>query len=130
ALCLGTVALLDDKDDVLPRRGRGWLSWPHSTLFYVTIGLFVLLSLPQLLIDSFQLKLHVGWGGRDQLMYGIVVMWPYWLAFFAFLFLAARARYQAPLLLYIAAMMCALAVLAKGLAGLGLPLIIFVAYLL
>jgi 4-amino-4-deoxy-L-arabinose transferase-like glycosyltransferase len=129
ALCLGARALLDDQDEVLPRKGKGWRSWPHHPMFYVTIAVFALIALPQLLVDSFQLKVRTTWAGRDQLMYGIVVMWPYWLAFLGFLFLAARARYQAPLQLYIAAMMCGLAVLAKGLAGLGLPLIIFVAYL-
>jgi 4-amino-4-deoxy-L-arabinose transferase-like glycosyltransferase len=129
ALCLGTLALLDDQDQVLPRKGRGWLSWPHHGTFYATLAVFVLTALPQLIIDSIQLRVHLTWGGRDQLMYGIVAMWPYWLAFFAFIFLAARSRYKAPLQLYIAAIMCALAVLAKGLAGLGLPVIIFVAYL-
>jgi 4-amino-4-deoxy-L-arabinose transferase-like glycosyltransferase len=129
ALCLGTLALLAEKDDVLPRRGRGWWSWPHHPLFYTTLGLFVLLTLPQLIVDSTQLKVHITWGGRDQLMYGVVSMWPYWLGFLAFIYLSARARYLAPLQLYIAAMMCGLAVLAKGLAGLGLPVIIFIAYL-
>ena len=130
ALCLGALAILDDKDPVLPRKGRGWWSWPHHPLFYGTIATFVVLTLPQLIIDSVQLKIRVNWHGREQLMYGIVSMWPYWLGFAAFLYLAARARYKAPLQLYIAAMMCGLAVLAKGLAGLGLPIIIFVAYLL
>ncbi|MES1206784.1 MAG: hypothetical protein ABUS79_12680, partial [Pseudomonadota bacterium] len=41
----------------------------------------------------------------------------------------ARTRTKAPLYLYIAAMLCGLSVLAKGLAGLGLPLIVFLAYL-
>ena len=45
------------------------------------------------------------------------------------MFLAARTRNKAPLYLYLAAILCALAVLAKGLAGLGLPLIVFLAYL-
>ena len=45
------------------------------------------------------------------------------------MFLAARTRYKAPFYLYLAAIMCALSVLAKGLAGLGLPVIVFVAYL-
>ncbi len=52
-------------------------------------------------------------------------MIPYYLGFVAFVFLAARTRNKAPLYLYLAAILCALAVLAKGLAGLGLPLIIF-----
>jgi len=129
ALCMGALALLDDKDEVLPRKGQGWRSWPHHPLFYATLGVFVLLTLPQLIIDSTQLKIRVNWGGRDQLMYGIVSMWPYWLGFLGFIYLAARARYKAPLRLYIAAMMCGLAILAKGFAGLGLPVIIFVAYL-
>jgi 4-amino-4-deoxy-L-arabinose transferase-like glycosyltransferase len=62
-------------------------------------------------------------------MYGAVIMIPYYLGSVAFLWLAARARYRAPLYLYIAAMLCGVAVLAKGLAGAGLPIIIFIAYL-
>jgi 4-amino-4-deoxy-L-arabinose transferase-like glycosyltransferase len=130
ALALGTLALLDDRDEILPRRGKGWLSWPHHPLFYLTAGFFAVISLPQLIIDSVALKVRVPVGGHEQLMYGIVVMWPYWLGFGAFLLFAARLKYKAPLYLHIAAMLCALSVLAKGLAGLGLPVIIFVAYLL
>jgi len=129
ALALGAMALLDDKDEELPRRRHGVLSWPHHPVFYTTIGVFALLTIPQLIVDSFQLRVHVPFRGRDQLMYGIVVMWPYWLGFVAFLYFAARARYRAPLYLNIAAMLCGLAVLAKGLAGLGLPVIVFLSYL-
>ena len=57
-------------------------------------------------------------------------MIPYYLGSLLFLWLCARARYRAPLYLYIAAMLCGVAVLAKGLAGAGLPIIIFLAYLL
>ena len=56
-------------------------------------------------------------------------MLPYIAGFVAFFVLAARVRYKAPLYLYIAAMLCGLAMLAKGLAGLGLPVIVFLAYL-
>ncbi len=130
ALALGTIALHDDRDEELPRRHRGRFSWPHHPLFYTTIALFALLCLPQLLIDSIQLKVRVPFNGRQILMYGIVAMIPYWVGFLAFIALAARyVRYRAPLYLSIAAMMCGLAVLAKGLAGLGLPVIVFVAYL-
>src|SRR5450432_569952 len=69
------------------------------------------------------------WHGGTVKMYGAVAMIPYYLGFVAFLFLAARTRYKAPLYLYISAILCALAVLAKGLAGLGMPLIVFLAYL-
>ena len=88
------------------------------------------MALPQLIVDSIQLRVRITWGGREQLMYGVVAMWPYWLGFLAFIYCwPRRVRYKAPLHLYIAAMMCGLAVLAKGLAGLGLPVIMFVAYL-
>jgi 4-amino-4-deoxy-L-arabinose transferase-like glycosyltransferase len=41
----------------------------------------------------------------------------------------ARVRYKAPLYLNIAATLCGLATLAKGLAGLGLPVLVFLAFL-
>lgn len=130
ALALGAIALLDDKDEVLPRRGRGWLSYPHHSAFFTTVGVFLLLVLPQLVIDSVQLRVKVPLGGREVVMYGVVVMIPYILGALLFLWLCMRARYRAPLYLYIAAMLCGVAVLAKGLAGAGLPIIIFCAYLL
>jgi 4-amino-4-deoxy-L-arabinose transferase-like glycosyltransferase len=129
ALALGALALFDDRDEKLPRRGRGWWSWPDHGLFYGGLALFALVTLPQLVIDSVQLKVEVPWHGGTLKMYGAVVMIPYYVGFAAFVWLAARTRYKAPLYLYIAAIMCALAVLAKGLAGLGMPLIVFLAYL-
>ena len=57
-------------------------------------------------------------------------MLPYFAGFVAFLYWAARTRKKAPFYLYIAGILCALAILAKGLAGLGLPVIVFLAYLL
>ena len=129
ALALAALALFDESDEQLPRRGRGWRSWPDSGLFYGTVALFALTVLPQLIVNSIQLKVEIPWGERVLVLYGVVAMIPYYLGFVAFLFLAARTRTRAPLYLYLAAILCALAVLAKGLAGLGLPLIILVAYL-
>ncbi len=129
ALALAGLALFDDTDEHLPRRGRGWRSWPASGLFYGTVALFALTVLPQLIVNSIQLKVELPWGGRVLVLYGVVAMIPYYLGFVAFLFLAARSRTRAPLYLYMAAILCALAVLAKGLAGLGLPLIVLIAYL-
>ncbi|HEY0705955.1 MAG TPA: glycosyltransferase family 39 protein [Polyangia bacterium] len=133
ALALGTLALFDDEDKELPRKKLSWLpwfSWPHHSLYYITIGVFALLALPQLIIDSIQLKVSVPIGGRRVLMYGAVVMIPYYLGFLGFIILGGRfIRYKAPFYLSIAAMLCGLAVLAKGFAGLGLPVIVFVAYL-
>jgi len=130
ALALGVIALLDDRDEVLPRRGRGFWSYPHHPVFFATVGVFLALVLPQLLVDSIQLKVKIPIGDHEVLMYGVVVMIPYILGSLAFLWLCARARYRAPLFLYIAAMLCGVAVLAKGFAGAGLPIIIFLAYLL
>jgi 4-amino-4-deoxy-L-arabinose transferase-like glycosyltransferase len=129
ALALGALALFDDRDEMLPRRGRGWWSWPDHGLFYGGLALFALVTIPQLVIDSYQLKIEMPWRGGTLKMYGAVAMIPYYVAFAAFVVLAARTRYKAPLYLYIAAILCGLAVLAKGLAGLGLPLIVFLAYL-
>ena len=53
ALALGAMALFDDRDELLPRRGAraGW-SWPHHALFYGTLALFAVATIPQL-IDRF-----------------------------------------------------------------------------
>ncbi len=130
ALALGTLALFDDRDEELPRRRAGWFTWPDHTVFYASVIVFTLLALPQLIIDSIQLKVSVPMGGRRVLMYGAVVMIPYWLGYFGFIILGARfIRYKAPFYLSIAAMLCGVAVLGKGFAGLGLPVIVFLAYL-
>lgn len=130
ALCLAALALFDESDERLPRKGIGWRSWPHHRLFYLTLAVFLLIVVPQLLINSVQLKFWLSLGGSARVrVYGAVAMIPYYLGTLAFVLLAARARFKAPLYFYLAAMLCGLAVLAKGLAGLGLPVIVFVAYL-
>jgi 4-amino-4-deoxy-L-arabinose transferase-like glycosyltransferase len=133
ALALGALALFDESDQPLPRRGQrggaGFWSWPHHGLFYGTLALMAVVMIPQLLIDSIQLKVVIPWGGREIRMYGAVAMIPYYLGLALFVLLAARTRFKAPFYLYLAAIMCGLSVLAKGLAGLGLPVIVFVAYL-
>jgi 4-amino-4-deoxy-L-arabinose transferase-like glycosyltransferase len=130
ALALGAIALLDDRDELLPRRGKGFWSYPHHASFFTTVGLFLVLVVPQLIVDSVQLKLKIPMGNREVLVYGAVAMIPYYLGSLLFLWLCSRARYRAPLYLYIAAMLCGVAVLAKGFAGAGLPIIIFCAYLI
>jgi 4-amino-4-deoxy-L-arabinose transferase-like glycosyltransferase len=133
ALALGALALFDDADVLLPRRetrvGKATLSWPHHPLFYVAVGLFVVSALPQLVVDSIQLRWTLNVARRFIIIPGVVVMIPYIVGFAAFLYLAARTRYKAPLYLYIAATLCGLATLAKGIAGLGLPVLVFLAYL-
>jgi len=133
ALSLGALALFDDADLVLPRREvrlkRLSLSWPHHALFYVAVGLFVVAALPQLVFNCIHLRWTLPLGRRFVIVPRGVVMIPYIAGFVAFLFLAARTRYKAPLYLYIAATLCGIATLAKGIAGLGLPVLVFLAYL-
>jgi 4-amino-4-deoxy-L-arabinose transferase-like glycosyltransferase len=134
ALALGALALFDDRDEALPRRaariGKVTLSWPHHTLFYVAIALFTVCALPQLVVDVAQLRWTFNLRGRFFSLPGALVMAPYIAGFLAFLWLASRARYKAPLYLYLAATLCGVATLAKGIAGLGLPVLVFLAYLL
>ncbi len=130
ALALGALALFDDRDAELPRRRWKSLSWPDHPLYYVAVGAFVLAALPQLIVNATQLSWLLRMGRRSVTIPGAVVMLPYLGGFCAFLWLSARVRYKAPLYLFIAATLCGLATLAKGLAGLGLPVIIFIAYLL
>jgi 4-amino-4-deoxy-L-arabinose transferase-like glycosyltransferase len=130
ALALGALALFDDRDEPLPRRTWRRLSWPHHGLFYAAAGIFVVAALPQLLVDSIQLRWTLSLGGTSFTLPGVVLMAPWIAGFVAFLWLAARLRFKAPLYLCIASVLCGLAILAKGLAGLGLPVIVFLAYLL
>ncbi len=131
ALALGILALFEEDDRDLPRRERGRLSWPHHPLFYVTIALFVVVAAPQLLIDAATVQWMPGpLRARNLAIPGWVLMLPYFAGFSAFLYWSSRTRKKAPFYLYIAGILCALAILAKGLAGLGLPVIVFLAYLL
>jgi 4-amino-4-deoxy-L-arabinose transferase-like glycosyltransferase len=128
-LGLCALALFDDKDDVLPRRKWRALSWPHHPVYYTTVGLLVLTVLPQLVVNSIQLTWTLPLKHKITIP-GVVAMLPYFAGLFAFLWYTARTRYKAPFYLHIASILCGLAMLAKGLAGLGLPVIVFLAYLL
>jgi 4-amino-4-deoxy-L-arabinose transferase-like glycosyltransferase len=66
ALALGAIALLDDRDEVLPRRGKGFFSYPHHPAFFTTVGVFLALVVPQLIIDSIQLKVKIPMGNRER----------------------------------------------------------------
>jgi 4-amino-4-deoxy-L-arabinose transferase-like glycosyltransferase len=133
ALALGALALFDDEDTPLGRRvariGRRKIDWPDHPLFYVAAGLFVLVTLPQLVIDSIQLEWSFSVKHYTVTIPGVVVMLPYIAGFIAFFALIVRVRYKAPLYLNIAATLCGLATLAKGIAGLGLPVLVFLCYL-
>jgi 4-amino-4-deoxy-L-arabinose transferase-like glycosyltransferase len=128
ALALAALALFTDDNDELPRRTWKRLEWSNHPLFYAVIALAAISTVPQLVVNSIQVTWAVP---RTKIVIpGIVLMLPYWTGFIAFLYYAARTRFKAPLYLYLAAILCGLAILAKGLAGLGLPVIVLLAYLL
>jgi 4-amino-4-deoxy-L-arabinose transferase-like glycosyltransferase len=128
-LGLCAMALFDDKDDLLPRRSWRGFSWPHHPIYYATVALLVLSVLPQLVVNSIQLSWTLPLRRRFTLP-GVVAMLPYFFGFLTFLWFTSRTRYKAPFYLHIASILCGLAMLAKGLAGLGLPVIVFLAYLI
>jgi 4-amino-4-deoxy-L-arabinose transferase-like glycosyltransferase len=128
-LGLCAMAIFDDKDEILPRKRWHGFSWPHHPLYYTTVGVLALTVVPQLVANSIQLVWPMP--GRLRITVpGFAAMLPYDLGFLAFLWYTARTRYKAPFYLHIASVLCGLAMLAKGLAGLGLPVIVFLAYLL
>jgi len=130
-LGLCAMAIFDDKDEPLPRRRWRRFSWPHHSIYYTTVGLLVLTVLPQLLVNSIQLMWPLPLPGKRHInLPGVVAMLPYFAGLLAFLWYTARTRYKAPFYLHIASILCGLAMLAKGLAGLGLPVIVFAAYLM
>ncbi len=133
ALALGALALFDDEDTPLPRRqarlGPFRLGWPHHPLLYLAAGLFALVSLPQLIVNVVQLRWVFTLRGHDFSLPGALVMVPYLAGFLAYFGLIGRLRTKPGLYLNIAATLCGLATLAKGIAGLGLPVIVFLAYL-
>jgi 4-amino-4-deoxy-L-arabinose transferase-like glycosyltransferase len=127
ALCLAALALHAPDEPPLPRRTwRRW-SWPHAPAFYGFLALFVLTTAPQLVIDSVQIRLRVAHLGF--LLPGVVAMVPYIACFLGGIWWAAHATTRRELYLLSAWVLCALASLAKGPAGLALPAITLAVYL-
>src|SRR3569623_101197 len=64
ALALGFLALFEDDEGELPRRTWRGLSWPHHTLAYLSAVLFVVSTLPQLIVNCVQLAWPLRIGSR------------------------------------------------------------------
>lgn len=129
ALALCAVALFDESNEELPRKQWLGVSWPHHPAFYIAVGLLLITAVPQIVVDSLQIKWRVRLGSLRFVMPGVAVMVPYIAGVVAFFFYIVKSRYRAPLYLVIAGVLAALATLAKGLAGLGLPVIVLFAFL-
>ena len=129
ALCLGALALLDPRmadEPPLPRRRWRALSWPHAPAFYGFAALFVATTATQLLIDSVSLRLRVT---PTLILPGVVPMLPYIACFIGGLLWATYATTRRELYLLTAWLLCALASLGKGPAGLALPALTLAIYL-
>src|SRR5439155_9259859 len=86
-------------------------------------------ALPQLIVNALQLRWTFNLGHKLVTLPGVLVMLPYIGGFLAYFALIGRLRTKAPLYLNIAATLCGLATLAKGIAGLGLPVIVFLCFI-
>jgi 4-amino-4-deoxy-L-arabinose transferase-like glycosyltransferase len=122
APAIGLAVLALERRPVTPTPPAG----QRAALF--TAGLFLLATLPQLLVDSVQLRVRVPWLGGPRTMYGVVAMAPYWLGAAGVLLFIARTRRKDVLALIAAATLAGLAVLAKGLAGLALPVVVLLTF--
>lgn len=136
ALCFAGLALMLPAEEVeaeLPRRerkvGRFTLSWPHAPIFYVTLGLVLLVTLPQLFVISTEVTMSVPLGKKVLKLSGLVPMLPWVGALVAYVLAGARARCRRQIYLHLAFVMCGLSTLAKGPAGIALPVLVVLAYL-
>jgi 4-amino-4-deoxy-L-arabinose transferase-like glycosyltransferase len=136
ALAYAGLALLlpeAEREAALERRSRVVLgrtvSWPHAPAFYGFLALFVISTLPQLIVMSSQLHLVFRVGATSVRLAGVVAMLPYFAAFFFGLWWCARARNKRQLYLFTGYLLCALASLAKGPAGVALPALVLLFYL-
>jgi 4-amino-4-deoxy-L-arabinose transferase-like glycosyltransferase len=137
ALALGGLALLmpeDEREAAVPRRafhlGSREVSWPHTPAFYVFVALFALTTLPQIIMMSIDLRFSIHLGTANYHFIGLVAMLPYLAAFLVALFWCARATNKRQLYLFSAWLLCAIASLAKGPAGLALPAIVLAVWLI
>lgn len=119
----------------LPRRtarlaGR-LVSWPDSPAFYGFLAVYVLCVLPQLLTNLIQLQSFVVvFFNQTRRVPGALAVLPFVVLFVLSLFLAMQARTRRTLYLWTAYLMGGLATLAKGPAGIAMPILAIFLYLL
>lgn len=107
------------------------LSWPHSPTFYGFLALFGLLVMPQLIVNLVQLKsFSIAIRGHGYRVAGPVAMLPFVLLFVLSLLWCAQAKNRRSIYLWSAYAMCGVATLAKGPAGLGMPVLTLGLFLL
>ena len=133
ALCLAALALIGPADEMeapLERRPLPFgLSVPRATAWWVFFALFTLCTLPQLIVFSVQLTMVGNLFGYHVRTIGLVPMLIYFAAYFGGVWWCALAKNRRQLYLFSAYVLGALATLAKGPAGIALPGIVLVVWL-
>ena len=122
-LVLAVLGLYEDRPLATARGRLGPAHWPKDPVFYVYMAVLGLLVLPQLLLLAVVLKWKVGGVSIP----GIVLAGGFFTVWAVLGHFSARLTHRAPLYFQMAAAFCGLATLAKGVAGLAIPGVIFVA---
>ncbi|HEX8950517.1 MAG TPA: glycosyltransferase family 39 protein [Polyangia bacterium] len=133
ALCFAALALIGPEEEfeaTLPRQALPLgLSVPRATAWWVFFALFTVCTLPQLIVFSVQLQMVCNILGYHVRTIGLVPMLIYFAAYFGGLWWCAVAKNRRQLYLCSAYVLGAMATLAKGPAGIALPGIVLVAWL-
>ncbi len=137
ALALAGLALLGSDEEFttpLPRReftlGGFAFSYPMAPAFTAFMALFVISVIPQLIVMSIQVSwIAILFNYRIR-MIGLVPMLPYFIVFLVGVWWCARAVNRRQLYLFSAYLLGAIACLAKGPAGIALPGLVLLLYLL
>lgn len=125
---------IDDLREPLPRGeariGPFQISWPRGRAFQLFLVLYIGVVLPQLVVNLLQLKsFPIYVLGRSYRVFGALAVLPFVLLFLGTLWWCSEARNRRSIYLWIAYVMGALATLAKGPAGIGLPMIALALFL-
>ncbi len=133
ALCLAALALIGPAEEFeapLPRRSLPLgLSVPRAPAWWVFFALFTICTLPQLIVFSIQLTMVGNIFGFHVRTIGLVPMLVYFAAYFGGVWWCAVAKNRRQLYLCSAYVLGAMATLAKGPAGIALPGIVLVVWL-
>ncbi|HXU73414.1 MAG TPA: glycosyltransferase family 39 protein [Polyangia bacterium] len=133
ALSFAALALIGPEAEFeapLPRKQiwRGF-SVPRATAWWVFFALFTICTLPQLIVFSIQLTMVGNILGFHVRTIGLVPMLIYFAAYFVGVWWCAGAKNRRQLYLFSAYVLGAMATLAKGPAGIALPGIVLVVWL-
>jgi hypothetical protein len=133
ALCFAALALIGPDEEfeaTLPRTSLPLgLSAPRATAWWVFFALFTVCVLPQLIVFSVQLTMNGNILGYHVRTIGLVPMLIYFAAYFAGVWWCAMAKNRRQLYLFSAYVLGGMATLAKGPAGIALPGIVLVVWL-